>query len=153
LRQVLIFLREQKDKTKDHPEVWAYWQQRVGNEIGNQLYKEGDYVNALEVYLDLAQIDPAPAWRLPVDYQVGITYERLLQPQKAVETYNEILTHETALCTNATPGLKGMLDMARWRIGFLAWQDKAETDIHPFAGSKKAGTGSATNASAETITQ
>lgn len=143
---MLIFLREQKDKTKDHPEVWAYWQQRVGNEIGNQLYKEGDYVNALEVYLDLAQIDPAPAWRLPVDYQVGITYERLLQPQKAVETYNEILTHETALCTNATPGLKGMLDMARWRIGFLAWQDKAETDIHSFAGSS-------TNASMETITK
>jgi tetratricopeptide (TPR) repeat protein len=29
---------------------WIYWQQRTGNEIANQLYKEGDYLNALDIY-------------------------------------------------------------------------------------------------------
>jgi tetratricopeptide (TPR) repeat protein len=145
LRQVLLFLREQKDKTKDHPELWAYWQQRVGNEIGNQLYKEGDYVNALQVYLDLAQLDPAPAWRLPVDYQVGVTYERLLQPQKAIETYNEILAHESALATNSTPGLKTVFEMSRWRVGFLEWQKNAQADVHAFASAPIDGALSATN--------
>src|SRR5450756_1300303 len=58
LEQVMIFLKEEREKTKDQPEVWTYWQQRVGNEIGNQLYQEGDYVKALEVYQTLAKLDP-----------------------------------------------------------------------------------------------
>src|SRR5665213_2021044 len=69
LQQVLLCLREQKNKTKNDPEVWAYWQQRVGNEIANQLYHEGDYVRALEVYINLAQLDSSPAWQVPVEYQ------------------------------------------------------------------------------------
>lgn len=138
LRQVSIFLREQKSQTQDRPEVWAYWQQRVGNEIGNQLYKEGDYVKALEVYLNLSQLDAAPSWRLPVDYQVGLTYERLLQPQKAMDTYNQILARESTLGTNTTPGLKAVFDMARWRVGFIQWQGKAQTEIHSLGGATSA---------------
>jgi len=126
LQQVLQLLQEQKVRTQGQPEVWAYWQQRAGNEIANQLFHEGDYTRALDVYLSLAQLDPSPAWQLPVDYQVGITYERLSQPVKATETYNKILARENELGTNASPGLKAVVDMARWRVGFLAWQSKAE---------------------------
>jgi hypothetical protein len=64
---------------------------------------------------------------LPVKYQIGLTYERLQQPQKAMDTYNEIIQLEPVLGTNATPGQKAVLDMARWRTGFLGWQSKAET--------------------------
>jgi tetratricopeptide (TPR) repeat protein len=126
LQQVLLCLQEQKIKTQNDPEVWAYWQQRVGNEIGNQLYHEGDYVNALEVYINLAQLDSSPKWQVPVDYQMGMTYEKLSQPQKAVEAYNELLAREAEVGTNATPGLKAVFDMARWRIGFIKWQTNAE---------------------------
>lgn len=126
LQQVLQLLQEQKARTKDQPEIWAYWQQRAGNEIANQLYHEGDYPRALDVYLSLAQLDASPSWQLPVYYQVGITYERLMQPAKAAETYNQILARENELGTNASPGLKAVVDMARWRVGFLAWQTKAE---------------------------
>ena len=153
LRQVSIFLRDQKNKTKDRPEVWAYWQQRVGNEIANQLYKEGDYVKALEVYLGLSQLNSAPAWHLPVDYQVGITYEKLLQPKKAIDTYNQILVQENTLGTNATPGLKAVFEMSRWRIGYLGWQSKAEADIHSFADSTIINPLQETNIQSETITQ
>jgi tetratricopeptide (TPR) repeat protein len=59
LQQVLSLLQEQKSETAGHPEVWAYWQQRAGNEIANQLYREGDYTRALDVYLSLAQLDRA----------------------------------------------------------------------------------------------
>ena len=135
LRQVLVFLEEQQARSLNHPEVLTYWQQRVGNEIANELYKEGDYVKALEVYLNLARLDFSAAWQLPVDYQIGLTYERLLQPQKAVETYQKILNREPELGTNATPGLKAVLDMARWRIGFIGWQDKAEAANHYLASS------------------
>jgi len=127
LQQVLLLLKEEKTKTQDHPELWAYWQLRAGNEIANQLYREGDYIPALDVYINLAQLDSTPAWQLPVKYQIGLTYERLQQPQKAMDTYNEIIQLEPVLGTNATPGQKAVLDMARWRTGFLGWQSKAET--------------------------
>ncbi|HUA39708.1 MAG TPA: tetratricopeptide repeat protein [Candidatus Sulfopaludibacter sp.] len=126
LQQVLLLLQEEKAKTKDHPEIWAYWQQRAGNEIANQLYSEGDYVKALDIYMSLAQLDSTPAWQLPVQYQIGIIYERLLQPQKAVETYNSILQRESDLGTNASPDLQTVCDMARWRASFLKWQGGAE---------------------------
>jgi hypothetical protein len=80
----------------------------------------------LEIYLNLAQLDPSPQWLLPVSYQVGMTYERLWQPQKASETYMAILARETEMGTNAPPGLKAVFDMARWRIEFIQWQTKAE---------------------------
>jgi tetratricopeptide (TPR) repeat protein len=138
LQQVLLCLQQQKVKTQNNPEAWAYWQQRVGNEIANQLYHEGDYVKALEVYINLAQLDSSPSWQVPVDYQMGMTYEKLLQPQKAVDTYNQILARETEVGTNATPGLKAVFDMARWRLGFIQWQTNAEAVDHSLAASAAA---------------
>jgi TolA-binding protein len=145
LRQVLAFLQEEKKSAEDHPEVWAYWQQRVGNEIANSLYKEGDYVKALEIYLSLTKLDAAPAWQLPVKYQVGITYEHLLQPEKAVATYNEIVAAESAVGTNATPDLQAVFEMARWRAGFIRWQGKAELATHSLSETVAIDNQSATN--------
>ena len=130
LQQVLLCLREQKSKTRNNPQVWAYWQQRVGNEIANQLYHEGDYIDSLQVYNDLAQLDPSPDWQIPVDYQMGITYEKLSQPQKAVDTYNAILARADEVGTNATPALQSVFDMAHWRLSFIQWQTNAEAVDH-----------------------
>ncbi len=131
LQQVMVFLKEEREKTKDHPEVWTYWQQRVGNEIGNALYQEGDYVKALEVYLTLAKLDPAPAWQLPVNYQVGITYEKLLQPANAITAYRTITNATPQLGTNVPPGLKAVAEMAQWRLNFLQFQNRAEEFTRP----------------------
>jgi tetratricopeptide (TPR) repeat protein len=127
LQQVLALLQEQKERTKEHPELWAYWQQQAGNEIGNQLYREGDYVRALSIYLELAQLDPQPAWQLPVGYQIGLTYERLAQPEKALQSYQAILQRQSEVGTNAPAGTKVLFEMARWRADFVQWQAKAET--------------------------
>ena len=127
----MIFLQEQRENTRDRPEVWSYWQQRVGNEIGNQLYQDGDYIRALEVYLALAKLDGSPAWQLPVRYQVGITYEKLLQPQLAAEAYRSITNSVSQLGSNLSPGLKSVVDMAQWRLNFLVWHDRAEQTIRP----------------------
>jgi len=147
LEQVLLLLREEKATTQEHPERWAYWQQRAGNEVANQLYREGDYIRALDIYINLAQLDPSPAWQLPVKYQIGLTYERLLQPQKAVETYNDILKLEPELGTNATPSQKSVFEMARWRGGFLGWQNQAETSNRSIAYSAITSDNSAANTS------
>jgi tetratricopeptide (TPR) repeat protein len=131
LQEVKLFLKEEHDKTTNNPAIWSYWQQRVGNEIGNELYQEGDYVKALQVYLALTQLDSAPAWQLPVRYQVAITYEKLLQPRLAMETYRNILTNGVPnLGTNLTPSLKSVVDMATWRLSFLEWNERAEPFVH-----------------------
>jgi tetratricopeptide (TPR) repeat protein len=144
LQQVLTLLQEQKERTKEHPELWAYWQQQAGNEIGNQLYREGDYVRALSVYLALAQLDSQPTWQLPVGYQIGLTYERLAQPEKALQSYQAILQRESQVGTNATPGTKALFEMARWRADFVQWQAKAETTRKPRAGTPQTSAGKAT---------
>jgi tetratricopeptide (TPR) repeat protein len=126
LQQVLALLKEEKVQAKDHPEVWAYWQQRTGNEIANQLYREGDYPKALDIYLSLEQLDHSCKWQLPVTYQIGMTYERLLQPEMAMRSYSNIISRAPELGTNASPGLQAILDMASWRIHFIQWQNHAD---------------------------
>ncbi len=133
LQQVLALLQEQKKQSSKNPETWAYWQQRAGNEIANQLYREGDYPKALDVYLSLAQLDGTPAWQIPVHYQIGMTYEKLLQPQLASQTYSNILSRELDAGTKASPGLTSVFDMARWRITFLDWQMRAENSNRTFS--------------------
>jgi len=132
LQEVKLFLQEERDKTTNNPAVWSYWQQRVGNEIGNQLYQQGDYLKALQVYMALTQLDQTPAWQLPVRYQVGLTYEKLLQPQLAMEAYRNLLTNGVSkLSTNLTPSLKSVVDMATWRLSFLEWNARAAPFVHP----------------------
>jgi len=126
LQQVLLCLEQQKSVAGNDPAVWTYWQQRLGNEVGNQLYHSGDYIHALEIYVDLAHLDPSATWQVPVYYQMGLTYEKLAQPQRASDTYKRLLSREAEVGTNATPGMQAIFDMAKWRIDFLKWQQKAQ---------------------------
>jgi tetratricopeptide (TPR) repeat protein len=126
LQQVLLLLKAQRSTADQDPAQWGYWQRRTGNEIANQLYQEGDYLAALEIYVPLAELDPTPAWQVPVWYQVGLVYERLEQPAKAVEIYARISDRQKELATNASPGLKTVLEMAQWRKELLQWQSQAE---------------------------
>ena len=127
MQQVLTLLQSQQAVAAQHPETWVYWQQRTGNDIANQLYKEGDYINALEIYLNLARLHDSPAWQWPAWYQIGLIYERLLQPKMADEAYGQILARESALGTSApNPSLTIVLDMAKWRKKNLQWQDQAD---------------------------
>ncbi len=132
LQQVLALLKEQEGRPGQNPEVWAYWQQRAGNEIGNQLYLEGDYGDALAVYLALTQLDNQITWQLPVAYQIGLTYEHLAQPEKALNSYADILRRAPEAGTNASPSLKAVLEMAKWRADFVKWQENAERAANTF---------------------
>jgi len=120
--QVLLLLQFQQKAPDKKQAAWTYWQQRAGNQIANQMYQEADYVDALEIYSALAALDKSPGWQLPVWYQIGLVYERLEQPEKASSTYAQITAREKELATNATPGLKAVLDMAKWRHEFIDWQ-------------------------------
>lgn len=130
MQQVLQLLQSQQRQSKTHPELWAYWQQRTGNEIANQLYKEGDYMSALEIYLGLSKISTAASWQLPVWYQIGLVYEHLKQPAKAAQMYEDILKRQMEVRTNSpSPALISLLEMAQWRRGYLQWGDATDKTL------------------------
>lgn len=137
--QVLVLLESQQTTSTNRPGNWIYWQQRTGNEIANQLYKEGDYLNALQIYQSLALLDTTAAWQVPVWYQLGLVYERLMQPVKAAEFYDKILDRQKELdSTKRTPSLEAVLDMARWRKDQLKWQLKTAAINAAFHGAPAA---------------
>ena len=127
LQEVLALLQTQQSVAANDPANWAYWQQRTGNEIANHFYKENDNLNALVIYQNLAQISPAAAWQLPAWYQTALVYERLRQPEKALETYARILQRAAEVSPKANPGLAAVVDMARWRKEYLTWHGVADT--------------------------
>lgn len=126
LEQALRIMQTQQSQAEALPSDWAYWQQRTGNQIANQLYEEGDFLSALMLYSKLAELNSAPAWQLPVRYQIGLVYEKLQQPEKAAATYNQILASQKDLAKEPGPGLQTVLEMAKWRADFLNWQIEAQ---------------------------
>lgn len=123
LNQVLALMTS--SSAQNSPE-WRAWQKRTGNEIGNQLYQSGDLVRALDVYLNMADLDQDVAWQLPVLYQVALIYERLEQPSLAVVTYQKIIDRESELTDESGPSLHASINMAKWRRDFLNWKLEAE---------------------------
>jgi tetratricopeptide (TPR) repeat protein len=127
MKQVLLLLQSQEENVRKNPETWIYWQQRAGNEIANQLYKEGDYLNALEIYRNLADLNKAPVWQLPVWYQTALVYEQLQQWQKATEMYQRILDGQKELTdADSSPSLLSLFEMAKWRKDYIAWMEKSK---------------------------
>ena len=126
LQEVSRLLVSQQAVGKTNRAAWAYWQQRAGNEIATQLYQEGDYVNALEVYSGLLPLSSRLDWQAPLLYQLGLIYEKLAQPPKADESYRRILSLTAAETTNITSTLRSVAEMARWRADQLQWQVQAE---------------------------
>ena len=126
LREVLFLLSTQYHWADQNPKSWAYWQQRAGNEIGNQLYQQADFTGALEVYAALAGLNDSPDWQWPVWYQMGLIYERLRQPAKAVDRYSAIAARQKDLGSGTSPGLQTIVEMAKWRSQVLAWQAEVE---------------------------
>jgi tetratricopeptide (TPR) repeat protein len=126
LAQVLILLESQRAQAQAQPERWIYWQKRAGNEIGNQLYREGDYLGTLQIYERLAELDNTAAWQLPVWYQIGLVFERLQQPAKAMEIYSRLLARRPEVSgAHSTPSLNTLLEMTQWRRDNLTWFEKA----------------------------
>ena len=126
LQQVMILLESKSRSAAQSPADWAYWQQRTGNEIANQLYQEGDYLKALMIYENLSKLDPSVSWQLPVWYQIGLVNERLNQPQQATDYYRRIAEREKELPPGEASGLQTVVDMAKWRVNYIGWETRAD---------------------------
>jgi len=107
------------------PEQWLYWQQRAGNAIANEFYKEGDLLSSVRIYNTLAEINSSPEWQLPAWYQVGLVYENLKTPQKALEMYSKIVARKGEVKA-PNENLKAVLEMAAWRKQNIEWEAAAK---------------------------
>lgn len=135
LQEVSKLLISQESMAKTNRQAWAYWQQRVGNEIANQLYREGDYINSLEIYEGLLPLSRRLDWQVPLLYQIGLIYEKLSQPPKAGLAYSNLLAMTAMDATQVTPGIRSVVDMARWRAEQMQWQVQAQRTNAFFEGS------------------
>ncbi len=125
--QVFILLQRQEATAGDTPTQWDYWRLRIGNDLANQLYTEGDYLGALQIYQKLTDLNSTPAWQLPVWYQIGLVFERLQQPAKAVEAFAKVAEAGKALpAEQRAQNLTTIVEMADWRRQRLNWNTKTE---------------------------
>lgn len=128
LEQVFTLLQGKEATADTDPEGWDFWRLRTGNDIANQLYSDGDYIGALQIYQKLLALNATPAWKLPVSYQIGLVYERLRQPAKAIESFEQVEQLGKTVGKNpATQNLVTIVEMAGWRRQHLEWTGKAET--------------------------
>ena len=88
-----------QERASKDPDNWAYWQKRTGNKLANELYEQGDYLNALLIYETLFKIPGDAEWHSQALYQIGLIYERMFQPDRASAAYTEIIYRST----NAAP--------------------------------------------------
>ena len=124
LEQVLLLLKQQQAGDQD---TLVYWQQKTGNDIGNLLYREGDFLKALDVFQALVALDKSVTWQIPVLYQVGLIYEHLDQPFNAADYYKKILDRSNEVPNPATPSIKAVMEMAKWRKDHLQWRAGLES--------------------------
>lgn len=135
LQEIQQLLVAQDSIAKTNRAAWTYWQQRTGNEIANQLYQEGDYINALLIYESLLPLSRRLDWQVPLSYQIGLVYEKLAQPAKAEEAYRRLVLQASESSTNLTASLMPVVEMAKWRSKQVEWQTRAVQTNQFFGGS------------------
>ncbi len=131
LTYTLDLLRNGKANAAKDPESWIFWKRKTGNQIANDFYKDGDFLKALTIYQSLATLSEAPDWQWPVVYQMGICFERLRLPNRAIEAYQFIIQEYKKNQDAATlpENVTACNQMAQWRINYLKWQEKTEMQM------------------------
>ena len=125
LKEVVQILQRQSSPDTALDGEADYWRQRTGNELANEFYEKRDYRSALTIYQSLARYNPAPEWRWPAIHQIGLCFERLGLPDKAILAYQEILDPEGFEISkeSLSTSLQSLRQMAKWRLEHLNWED------------------------------
>jgi len=126
LEQFQLLLEAVELAPPDRLKRWMPWKLRVGNELANQFYLEGDYLSSLSLYRALARSNAEGQTRQAFQYQVGLCEERLGQVEEAIKTYQQIVDapitpsvgSNTNTTANAVP-VQILRNMATLRMSVL----------------------------------
>ena len=99
--------------------IWAFWKKKTGNYLANKFFEDSEFFNAYRIYSALQDIDPSPAWQIPVLYQIALCQEKLGNYVQAMESYaaiEEFVNSEGARENFANSKyLEFVFGMAKWR--------------------------------------
>lgn len=134
VQETLKLLRAGKEYGKKNPKVWAYWQQKTGNDLANELYGKGDYLNALTVFQTLASLSESPEWRWPAIYQIALCFERLRYYDRALEAYSFLTKNQLPESPSdpndvAKLNLGTVREAAQWRLNYLKWATDTDAKL------------------------
>jgi len=116
--QLLLEAVELAPEARHHH--WKRWKLKVGNDLANQFFLEGDTPAALSLYRALAQANHDPKNQQSFLYQVGLCEERLGHADAAIKTYSEILKmKDMGQSPTNSPSLQLLQNMASLRISLL----------------------------------
>ena len=118
---VVDLLRSQLSNDPDDLAQSAYWKRRAGNELANEFYQQGEYLSALSIYQSLARISDDPEWRWPAVYQIGLCFEHLELPERALEAYQAMLEGMPVSDADLVEVKVSLRDLARWRLDHVKW--------------------------------
>jgi tetratricopeptide (TPR) repeat protein len=126
LEQFQLLLEAVELAPPDRLTRWMPWKLRVGNELANQFYLEGDYLSSVSLYRALARSNADGQTRQAFQYQVGLCEERLGQVEDAIKTYQQIVDapitpsvgSNTNTTANAVP-VQILRNMATLRMSVL----------------------------------
>ena len=129
---------------KDHdPARAAFWKIKTGNDLANVLYSRGEFRRALHMYQSLASLNKDPSWNMQTVYQIGLCFESLHEPRRAIEAYRYIAEAKipNPAPTKASAGttelhLIHMKEMAAWRANYLEWMVDVGTKLYPILAPK-----------------
>ena len=131
--QVAALLKQDRNQPGLDLEALARWQWRAGHDLGNQLYRQGDYINSLEVYRLLEELGDSPEWKWSIWYQTALVLEKLDQVGRARSTYQRILAERAKAPAGSQQGLDLVADLARWRLESLDWGEHAAAAFRDLA--------------------
>ncbi len=130
----LVLLRSEQALSAADPKRWNYWQRRTGNQLANEFFENGDTMYALTIYQGLAALSPDAVWRLPVNYQIALCYERLRLIDRARAAHQGIIDEVAAASTTPaiTPDLQELAKMSTWRIAHMNWSEQTDRQLTVF---------------------
>jgi tetratricopeptide (TPR) repeat protein len=126
LHELLLLLEAVDSAKPEFAAKWKSWKMLAGNEIGNQLFLGGGFLDAIQVYKGLLNLDNSVKWKIPIHYQIGLCFERELQPVEAVKAYGDVIAFRDTAEVKSDPNLQMVVDMAQFRHEILSWKNSVE---------------------------
>jgi len=143
IQATLELLRATRKETGSDLAFANSWKMKAGNDLANVLYSRGEYLRALRIYQALADRSSDPAWKLSAIYQIGLCFERLQEPRRALEAYryiiNATIPEADPLKGSSSPreiSLSHLKESADWHARHIEWQVSLATKLYPILASK-----------------
>ena len=141
IQETLELLRSTQKNPAADQALASYWKIKTGNDLANVLYSRGEFLRALHMYQTLANINTDPTWKLSTVYQIGLCFERLQEPRRAIEAYRYIVDakiseKDASKDAGKRISAKHVKEAAAWRARHLEWAIDVGTKLYPILSSK-----------------